>query len=97
MSSNSFYNFFNKVVINDDEKHLKNNINENSVKKDKNMLQLIRSSGVKIKLLTPTKFGIQIDVFKESDIDIIVEILNSLNIKESDFKIKGPSIFIANS
>jgi len=50
---------------------------------------ILRSNGFKIKLVTPTSFGTQIDLFKTFEEEEVKEIL-----KDFDIKIKNKSIFI---
>lgn len=60
-------------------------LNENSDAVDK-----LRSDGFKIKLVTPTAFGTQIDFAKKySDEDI------SKSLEKYDFKIKNNSVFVS--
>ena len=51
--------------------------------------EILRSNGLKIKLITPTSFGVQIDFSKKYDENKIKELLKDFNIK-----IKNNSIFI---
>lgn len=52
---------------------------------------LLRANGLKIKLVTPTAFGIQVDFFKKYDEELVKNILKDYNIK-----LKNKSIFIVN-
>jgi len=51
--------------------------------------ELLRTNGLKIKMVTPTSFGIQIDFAKKYDEEEIKDILSDFNIK-----IKNKSVFI---
>lgn len=50
---------------------------------------LLRGAGLKIRLVTPTSFGTQIDFAKQYDDEKIQEILANF-----DIKIKGKSVFV---
>jgi hypothetical protein len=50
---------------------------------------ILRKAGYKIKLVTGTAFGVQIDLFKEPDADDIKKVLKNFNIK-----IKKKQLFI---
>jgi hypothetical protein len=58
-------------------------------KETKKPEEILRGAGFKIKLITPTSFGTQIDFAKQYDPESIKNVLNSFNIK-----IKGNSVFI---
>jgi hypothetical protein len=51
--------------------------------------ELLRTKGFKIKLVTPTSFGTQIELSKQYEDDEIKELL-----KDFTIKIKGKSVFI---
>jgi len=51
--------------------------------------EILRRAGVKIKLITPTSFGTQIDFAKKYEDDDIKDMLKGFNIK-----IKNKSVFI---
>lgn len=61
----------------------------NKQKNNKLPEELLRSSGYKIKLITPTSFGVQIDFAKKYEEKDIKNIL-----KEYNIKIKDKSVFI---
>lgn len=89
MSNSSFKHFFKEELLIVNEKTEELVLTENSI----DILDKIRSSGVKLKLVTPTRFGTQIDLFKEKDVPIIVDLLNKTN---TEHKVKNLSIFIEN-
>jgi len=62
---------------------------ELSEKKEKKPEEILRSAGIKIKLVTPTSFGTQIDFAKKYDDEEIEEVL-----KDFSIKIKNKSVFI---
>lgn len=67
-------------------------IRENTIIKieeEKKADQILRGNDIKIKMITPTAFGTQIDLAKLYDEDEIKELLKDFNIK-----IKGKSIFV---
>ena len=51
--------------------------------------ELLRSNGIKIRLVTPTSFGTQFDLAKIYDEDELKDLL-----KDYTIKIKGKSLFI---
>ena len=55
-----------------------------------NIKEYLRSKGYKIRLVTPTKFGTQLDLFLELD-DETLDYLTSNKVK---FKVQKKSIFI---
>jgi len=59
--------------------------------------KLLRNAGFKIKLVTPTSFGTQIEFFKQYDADELKKILSTNGTTSTDditIKIKGKSVFI---
>lgn len=73
-------------VIPEDKKSQDPQINE--AKKPE---ELLRGAGYKIRLVTPTSFGTQIDLAKSYNPDEIRKILTGLNLK-----FKDKSVFIVN-
>ena len=67
----------------------KNEVLEESEKKEPQ--EVLRGAGFKIKMITPTAFGTQIDFAKRYDADDIKDILSDYTIK-----IKDKSVFIIN-
>lgn len=57
--------------------------------KEKKPEEILRGAGIKIKMVTPTSFGTQIDFAKRYDEDEIKEILKNFSVK-----IKNKSVFI---
>lgn len=53
--------------------------------------EILRGNGYKIKLVTPTGFGTQIDFARKYDEEEITQLLSAFKIK-----VKGNSIFIVN-
>lgn len=54
-----------------------------------NVVDVLRDNGYKIKLITPTSFGTQIDFARKYDEDELSDILKDVN-----YRIKGKSLFI---
>lgn len=66
------------------------NINESSIiKEEKTPNEILRGAGFKIKLITPTSFGTQIDFAKQYNNKDIETVL-----KDFTIKIKNKSVFI---
>lgn len=73
------------IVIEESLENLKESeMNENLSAED-----LLRKNGIKIKMITKTSFGTQIDLAKKYKKEVITNI-----IKDKNFKIKDNSIFI---
>ena len=81
-----------------DDKCIKENISsvkasiettEQIIEKEQTPEELLRGAGFKIKLITPTSFGTQIDFAKQYDHKDIEKVL-----KDFSIKIKGKSVFI---
>lgn len=64
-------------------------LNENNAENFEDILDLLRKNGYKIKIFTPTKFGLQIDFAKKYNLEELKNLLNNY-----DYKIKDNSIFI---
>lgn len=79
-----FKKFFKEQVA----PEVKPEIIQEKVKLDKPE-DILRGAGYKIKLITPTSFGTQIDLFIVPQEDEIKELL-----KNFDVKVKGKSIFV---
>lgn len=60
-------------------------------KETKKPEEVLRGAGLKIKLITPTSFGTQIDFAKQYDPKEIENVLTGFNIK-----LKNKSVFIVN-
>lgn len=72
----------------------KNIIKENKTKNNdvfNDAADVLRNNGIKIKLITPTAFGTQIDLFKIPNEEKLNDVLVDFN-----YKIKNKSIFIVN-
>lgn len=67
------------------QRPIEKSVNEEEKKPD----EVLRGNGIKIKMITPTSFGTQIDLAKSYDEEEIKELL-----KDFTIKIKGKSIFI---
>lgn len=76
----------NEASVKADDKEI---IQKPSKKKEEKPEDLLRAAGFKIKLVTPTSFGIQIEFAKQYDDDEITQVLQDYNIK-----IKNKSVFI---
>lgn len=64
-------------------------IQKTIVEKEESPTEILRGAGFKIKLVTPTSFGTQIDFAKQYDDEDITKVLSGFNIK-----IKNKSVFI---
>lgn len=65
-------------------------INEETIQEEeKKPEEILRGAGIKIKLVTPTSFGTQIDLAKSYDENEIKDLL-----KDYTIKLKNKSIFI---
>lgn len=75
-------------IVNHSQKNIspEQNLGETELKKPE---EILRNSGYKIKLITPTIFGTQIDFAKKYDSEDLENLLSTFKIK-----IKGNSIFI---
>lgn len=71
------------------EADVKEPVQKPSKKKEEKPEDILRSAGFKIKLVTPTSFGTQIDFAKQYDDAAIEKALIDFNIK-----IKNKSVFI---
>lgn len=58
------------------------------------IVSLFNKHGIKIKLINPSPFGLQIDFFKKPNKDIVNDMLTTLEINPSRVKYKNLSIFI---
>jgi len=82
--------FLNELKINKKQNVIKTKKIINEVQEEKPE-DLLRGAGFKIKLVTPTSFGTQIDLAKVYDEDELKELLSNF-----DIKIKGKSLFVVN-
>lgn len=57
------------------------------------IVQLFKKNNIKIKLVNPTPFGLQIDLFKKANFDDITEVLSKAGI-DLPIKVKSNSVFI---
>lgn len=65
-------------------------LNENSQKKGQQSAEdALRSMGLKIKLITPTAFGVQFDMARKYDDEVIAEALDGF-----EYEVKGNMIFV---
>jgi len=62
--------------------------------KQSEFIKLFRTNNMKIKSVTPSPFGLQIDFYTNYSDEIIKEVLDSYGEKEYTFKIKGNSVLI---
>ena len=81
--------FKNTDKLNEHIKHTTEKVKIIKEKETKKPEEILRGANIKIKLVTPTAFGTQIDFSKKYDEDKIKELLKDFNIK-----IKNNSIFI---
>lgn len=74
-----------------DESQIRSHVGrmERIQEEEKNPQEILRGAGFKIKLVTSTSFGTQIDFAKQYDEEKIKDILSDFSIK-----IKGKSVFI---
>lgn len=85
-------NFKNKTEINETQEKSEELLQgTDQILENKDALELLRTNNVKVRLVTPTSFGTQIDFAKKYDKEVIQEIL-----KDYTIKIKNKSVFVIN-
>ncbi len=81
-----------KSKINDKPQKISKPIEESSsasIEEAQKPEEVLRGAGYKIRLVTPTSFGVQIDFAKSYNPDEITKVLSNFQVK-----IKGKSVFI---